>query len=123
MKPLKSLDSNKTLIESNLVDEIFYTIPEILQHHENFLSALQDRLSSDWDSSQVIGNVFTEAVSVLMLCGPPNDWCTDTTTTNSQSMMIHICEAFIISITCNWRCFCLLAQAQVIELMMMNCEW
>lgn len=65
MKPLKSLDSNRLLIDSNLVDEIFYTIPEILQHHETFLSALQDRLSSDWDTSQVIGNVFIEAVSIL----------------------------------------------------------
>lgn len=64
MKPLKNLDSNRApLIESSLVDEIFYTIPEILHHHENFLSALQERLSSDWDSSQVIGNVFIEAVS------------------------------------------------------------
>lgn len=63
MKPLKSLESSRILIESNLVDEIFYTIPEILQHHESFLNALQDRLSSDWDTSQVIGNVFIEAVS------------------------------------------------------------
>lgn len=63
MKPLKSSDSNKGLIDAALVDEIFYTIPEILQHHENFLSALQSRLSSDWDSSQVIGNLFIEAVS------------------------------------------------------------
>lgn len=63
MKPLKSLESNRVLIDSVLVDEIFYSIPEILQHHENFLGALQDRLSSDWDSSQVIGNVFIEAVS------------------------------------------------------------
>lgn len=61
MKPLKSPESNKNLIDSTLVDEIFYSVPEILQHHENFLSALQDRLSSDWDSSQVIGNVFIEA--------------------------------------------------------------
>lgn len=63
MKPLKSLESNRVLIDSNLVDEIFYTIPEILHHHETFLSALQDRLSSDWDTTQIIGNVFIEAVS------------------------------------------------------------
>lgn len=62
MKPLKSVD-NKSLIESNLVDEIFFTIPEILDHHERFLNALQERLADDWDSSQVIGNVFIEAVS------------------------------------------------------------
>lgn len=67
MKPLRSIDSNRILIDSNLVDEIFYTIPEILQHHETFLSALQDRLSSDWDTSQVIGNVFIEAVSKTMI--------------------------------------------------------
>lgn len=66
MKPLKSLESNRVLIDSVLVDEIFYSIPEILLHHENFLGALQDRLSSDWDSSQVIGNVFIEAVSSLI---------------------------------------------------------
>lgn len=65
MKPLKSLDSNRILIDSNLVDEIFYTVPELLQHHETFLSALQDRLTSDWDTSQVIGNVFIEAVSIF----------------------------------------------------------
>lgn len=64
MKPLKSLESSRALIDSSLVDEIFCTIPEILQHHETFLSALQDRLSSDWDTSQVIGNVFIEAVSI-----------------------------------------------------------
>lgn len=63
MKPLKAQDCNRTMIDSNLVDEIFYTIPEILKHHETFLNALQDRLSSDWDTSQVIGNVFIEAVS------------------------------------------------------------
>lgn len=63
MKPLKSLESNRLLVESSLVDEIFYTVPDLLQHHENFLSALQDRLSSDWNTSQVIGDVFIEAVS------------------------------------------------------------
>lgn len=64
MKPLKSVEANKSLIDAQLVDEIFYTVPEILQHHEHFLGALQSRLSSDWDSSQVIGNLFIEAVSV-----------------------------------------------------------
>lgn len=75
MKPLKSLESNRILIESNLVDEIFYTIPEILQHHENFLSALQDRLSSDWDTSQVIGNVFIEVVSSIVTNNMYNLFC------------------------------------------------
>lgn len=61
MKPLKGIESNR--IDPNLVDEIFYTIPEILEHHEKFLNALQDRISTDWGTNQVVGNVFIEAVS------------------------------------------------------------
>lgn len=63
MKPLKNLDCNKGLIEANLVDEIFHTLPEILEHHESFLTALQERLSSDWESSQRIAHVLIETVS------------------------------------------------------------
>lgn len=65
MKPLKGIESNR--IDSNLVDEIFYTIPEILEHHEKFLNALQDRISTDWGTNQVVGNVFIEAVSTVTI--------------------------------------------------------
>jgi len=57
MKPLK--ESDGSLIEPSLVDDIFLQIPEILRVHETFLSALSDRLL-DWDSSQVIGDLFLE---------------------------------------------------------------
>ncbi|KAG9510725.1 Rho guanine nucleotide exchange factor 17 [Fragariocoptes setiger] len=60
MRPLKSPD-NRNLIESNLVDGIFYTIPEILAHHEAFLVSLQDRLTPRWDTNQIIGDVFIDA--------------------------------------------------------------
>lgn len=63
MKPLKSADNRNQLVDSNLVDEIFYTIPEILGHHERFLSSLQSRLTPQWDTKQVIGDVFIDAVS------------------------------------------------------------
>lgn len=61
MKPLKSSES-ANLVDSSLVDEIFYQIPEILNHHESFLELLRLRLSA-WDTKQKIGDVFVEAVS------------------------------------------------------------
>lgn len=57
MKPLKVSDQ---LIESILVDEIFYQIPEILKQHETFLELLSDRLKN-WDSSQNMGDIFLNA--------------------------------------------------------------
>lgn len=67
MNPLKNNESSRSLIDSELVDEIFQTLPEILQHHESFLSALQDRLSSNWDSSKIIGHVLIETVSQVSI--------------------------------------------------------
>lgn len=65
MKPLKTMENSKNLIDANLVDEIFHSLPEILQHHESFLGALKDRLSYEWDSGQVIGHVLIETVSFI----------------------------------------------------------
>lgn len=61
MKPLKSPDYGN-LVDGNLVDLIFYQIPEILKHHEAFLEILKLRLAN-WDSKQKVGDVFVEAVS------------------------------------------------------------
>ena len=57
MKPLKVSDQ---LIESILVDEIFYQVPEIHKIHETFLELLSDRLKN-WDSSQNMGDIFLNA--------------------------------------------------------------
>ncbi|XP_077519002.1 rho guanine nucleotide exchange factor 17 [Amblyomma americanum] len=59
MRPLKSPDTAGT-VDSGLVDEIFYQIPEILSHHEAFLEVLRQRLSC-WDTRQKVGDVFVEA--------------------------------------------------------------
>ncbi|KAH6936785.1 hypothetical protein HPB50_021589 [Hyalomma asiaticum] len=59
MRPLKSPDTAGT-VDSSLVDEIFYMIPEILSHHEAFLEVLRQRLSC-WDTRQKVGDVFVEA--------------------------------------------------------------
>ncbi|XP_067128079.1 rho guanine nucleotide exchange factor 17-like [Centruroides vittatus] len=59
MKSLKSPE-HAGLVDSSLVDEIFYQVPEILSHHESFLEVLRQRLTS-WDSKQKVGDVFVEA--------------------------------------------------------------
>lgn len=53
MRPLKSDE----IIDSSVVDEIFYQIPEILRSHEYFLALLTER-RKDWNSSQNIGDLF-----------------------------------------------------------------
>lgn len=59
MHPLRA----NNLIDRTLVDEIFYQIPEILEHHEHFLSQLQARLDN-WQTGQNnIGDIFRETVS------------------------------------------------------------
>lgn len=57
MKPLKQSDQ---LIESLLVDEIFFQVPEILAQHQAFLDLLSQRLRN-WDSSQNLGDIFLNA--------------------------------------------------------------
>jgi hypothetical protein len=47
-----------------VVDEIFFQIPSILQHHEAFLEELQKRLDT-WDLRQKIGDLFLD-VSVFI---------------------------------------------------------
>ncbi|XP_076362739.1 rho guanine nucleotide exchange factor 17 isoform X3 [Tachypleus tridentatus] len=57
-KPLERTE-NAALVEKNLVDEIFYKIPEILMHHESFLESVRQRISY-WDSKQKIGDLFVD---------------------------------------------------------------
>jgi hypothetical protein len=48
-------------VQSVLVDDIFFQIPQILAQHESFLKELKIRLES-WDSKQTIGDWFIESV-------------------------------------------------------------
>lgn len=63
MQPLRT----NNLVDRVLIDEIFYQIPEILEHHELFLASLQSRLDN-WDhfdqNNQSIGDIFRETVSL-----------------------------------------------------------
>ncbi len=54
------------LIDPVLVDQIFYKVPEILAHHEQFLSALIARIGAHvehFDHRQNIGDIILNNVS------------------------------------------------------------
>ncbi|XP_046669162.1 rho guanine nucleotide exchange factor 17-like isoform X2 [Homalodisca vitripennis] len=58
LQPLKSPE-NAGLVDAALVDEIFYQVPAILAHHEEFLEELKNRLEH-WDVKQRVGDIFLE---------------------------------------------------------------
>lgn len=64
MEPLKSPE-NSGLLDANLVDEIFYQIPDLLKHHQGFLEDLRNRLEN-WNSKQKIGDILLD-VSLLVM--------------------------------------------------------
>lgn len=61
MNPLKSPE-NSGIIDANVVDEIFFMIPSILNIHERFLDELKRRFET-WDPMQKVGDAFIEVVS------------------------------------------------------------
>lgn len=61
LQPLQSPE-HAGLVDSSLVDEIFYMVPAILSVHEKFLEELKKRLEV-WDAKQKVGDVFLDAVS------------------------------------------------------------
>ncbi|XP_021921500.1 rho guanine nucleotide exchange factor 17 isoform X2 [Zootermopsis nevadensis] len=58
LQPLKSPE-NAGLVDSAVVDAMFYQIPAILAHHEVFLEELRKRLQH-WDIKQKVGDVFLD---------------------------------------------------------------
>lgn len=61
MVPLKTQSS----VDDNIVDNIFYMIPEILTHHSIYLDFL-DSVWKHWDSSHsTVGNIITTIVSIF----------------------------------------------------------
>ncbi|KAM9800877.1 rho guanine nucleotide exchange factor 17 [Neosynchiropus ocellatus] len=61
MRPLKQPDGG-SIVDPLLVDEMFYQIPEILEHHEHFLDEIS-RCVSQWHDRQTIGHLFTQSFS------------------------------------------------------------
>ncbi|KTG47827.1 hypothetical protein cypCar_00007908 [Cyprinus carpio] len=65
MKPLKHPE-NSPLCDPSLVDEMFYQIPEILEHHEQFLEQVLDCVNQ-WHDKQTIGHVLIQSFSKEIL--------------------------------------------------------
>lgn len=61
MRPLKQPDSS-SIVDPLLVDEIFYQIPEILEHHENFLEQVAGCVGQ-WHDRQTVGQILIQSVS------------------------------------------------------------
>jgi hypothetical protein len=57
--PLKEKD----IVERNLINDIFYKIPEIHVHHELFLSSLKAKFDN-WDTRQTIGDILLNIVNI-----------------------------------------------------------
>ncbi|XP_076853431.1 rho guanine nucleotide exchange factor 17 [Brachyhypopomus gauderio] len=65
MKPLKQTE-NSPLCDPSLVDEMFYQIPEILEHHEQFLEQVLGCVS-DWHDRQTVGHLLVQSFSKEVL--------------------------------------------------------
>lgn len=60
MRPLKHPE-HSPLCDPSLVDEMFYQVPEILEHHEQFLERVVDCVN-DWHDRQTVGHLLVESV-------------------------------------------------------------
>ncbi|XP_078683299.1 rho guanine nucleotide exchange factor 17-like isoform X2 [Branchiostoma floridae x Branchiostoma belcheri] len=65
LKPLKRPE-NAGICESELVDKIFYQIPEILEHHQHFLEQITNRTRS-WHPRQKIGDIIVNTFTKDLL--------------------------------------------------------
>ncbi|MEE6473219.1 hypothetical protein FKM82_009898, partial [Ascaphus truei] len=61
MKPLKQPD-NSFMCDPSLVDEIFDQIPELLEHHEQFLEQVHHCVQN-WHEIHTVGDVLVESFS------------------------------------------------------------
>nr|XP_014432864.1 rho guanine nucleotide exchange factor 17 isoform X1 [Pelodiscus sinensis] len=61
MKPLKQPE-NSILCDPSLVDEIFDQIPELLEHHEQFLEQVHNCVQN-WHEKQKVGDVLVQSFS------------------------------------------------------------
>ena len=51
----------QNVVDSSIVDEIFYKINEIYMHHATFITFL-DRALKNWDSQSTIGDIIYKNV-------------------------------------------------------------
>lgn len=70
MKPLKQPE-NSLLCDPSLVDEIFDQIPELLEHHEQFLEQIHDCVQN-WHEKQKVGDLLVQSVGPGGVVPPRN---------------------------------------------------
>lgn len=70
MKPLKQPE-NSLLCDPSLVDEIFDQIPELLEHHEQFLEQIHDCVQN-WHEKQKVGDLLVQSVGPGRAIPPRN---------------------------------------------------
>ncbi|XP_022061774.2 rho guanine nucleotide exchange factor 17 isoform X1 [Acanthochromis polyacanthus] len=61
MRPLKQPDGG-SIVDPLLVDEMFYQIPEILEHHEHFLDQVSGCVNQ-WHDRQTVGHLLIQSFS------------------------------------------------------------
>lgn len=61
MKPLKQPE-NSFMCDPSLVDEIFDQIPELMEHHEQFLEQV-NHVVQNWPDIQTVGDILVQSVS------------------------------------------------------------
>ncbi|KAG7226007.1 hypothetical protein INR49_018615, partial [Caranx melampygus] len=61
MRPLKQPDGG-SIVDPLLVDEMFYQIPEILEHHEDFLEQVANCVGQ-WHDRQTVGHLLIQSFS------------------------------------------------------------
>uniref|UniRef100_A0A3Q3AJ41 Rho guanine nucleotide exchange factor 17 n=1 Tax=Kryptolebias marmoratus TaxID=37003 RepID=A0A3Q3AJ41_KRYMA len=61
MRPLKQPDGG-AIVDPQLVDEMFYQIPEILEHHEQFLEEVAGCVGQ-WHDRQTVGHILIQSFS------------------------------------------------------------
>ncbi|XP_051933697.1 rho guanine nucleotide exchange factor 17-like [Hippocampus zosterae] len=61
MRPLKQPDGG-SIVDPLLVDEMFYQIPEILEHHEHFLEQV-DGCVNQWHDRKTVGHILIQSFS------------------------------------------------------------
>ncbi|CAN9511575.1 unnamed protein product [Ophioblennius macclurei] len=62
MRPLKQPDGGAVIVDPLLVDEMFFQIPEILEHHEDFLEQVTGCVSQ-WHDRQTVGHLLIQSFS------------------------------------------------------------
>ena len=67
MQPLKQAE-NSLLCDPSLVDEIFDQIPELLEHHEQFLEQVRHCVQT-WHAEQKVGHLLIQSVSAPAASG------------------------------------------------------